>query len=58
MLLSPQQAVAPFPGRKGAPALTQKKPIRWRLLAVLASPQVLKVTVLLLPCQAELALGS
>lgn len=32
--------------------LTQKKPMRWKLLAVLASPQLLKVTKLLLPCQA------
>lgn len=48
VLLSPHQAVAPFPGRKGASVLTQKKPIRWRLLSALASPQLLKVTVLLL----------
>lgn len=56
MVLSPLQAVAPFPARKGAPALTQKEPIRWRLLAALASPQLLKVTVLLL-C-ASRALGA
>lgn len=57
VLLSPHRAVAPVPGRKGAAALTQKKPMRWKLLAVPASPQLLKVTVLQRPCRAELALG-